>query len=355
MLVERWIIANRCVYFMQNEPYSSENVKAELEACLDAPVVRYFSEPLLSGPDVLAQLLADKRNPNTRRAYEKDVFDFFLKMTGVLPNRDSVLEFLHLQRSQAVHVVLKYKALCIESGVREATVNRRLAAIKSLAKMGRKLGVCNYSLEDVEGERVKAYRDTRGVDSKTIAKVIEQFDRETLIGKRNYAIFLVLWGLALRRSEVCKLNVSDFDFYGRKLRILGKGRGMNEEYIDMSKDVANAIAIWLMARGEYDENLPIFTALDFHNYGHRLIGDAIHKIVASEFKKAGVKKPMSPHRVRHSAITAALDATDGNIRKVQKLSRHADPRTLMVYDDNRNRDQWELSEKLTGMLKKETQ
>jgi len=50
-------------------------------------------------------------------------------------------------------------------------------------------------------------------------------------------------------------------------------------------------------------------------------------------------------------MKAALDATDGNIRKVQKLSRHADPRTLMIYDDNRNKDLCEMSELLTGMLK----
>jgi integrase/recombinase XerC len=131
--------------------------------------------------------------------------------------------------------------------------------------------------------------------------------------------------------------VGDFDFYGRKLRVLGKGKGTNEEYLDMSKDVAAAIADWLIARRDLNANLPIFTALDFHNEGHRLTTDAIYKIVATAFKKAGVKKPMSPHRVRHSAITAALDATDGNIRKVQKLSRHADPRTLMIYDDNRNK------------------
>ncbi len=49
-------------------------------------------------------------------------------------------------------------------------------------------------------------------------------------------------------------------------------------------------------------------------------------------------------------ITAALDATDGNIRKVQKLSRHADPRTLMIYDDNRNQDQQELSGLLSDMV-----
>jgi integrase/recombinase XerC len=67
---------------------------------------------------------------------------------------------------------------------------------------------------------------------------------------------------------------------------------------------------------------------------------AIYKIVATVFKTVRVKKPMSLHRVRLKAITAALDATDGNIRKVQKLSRHADPRTLMIYDDNRNKDLW---------------
>jgi len=40
---------------------------------------------------------------------------------------------------------------------------------------------------------------------------------------------------------------------------------------------------------------------------------------------------MFPHRLRHSVITAALDATEGNVRKVQKLSRHKNLNTLMVY------------------------
>jgi integrase/recombinase XerC len=124
---------------MPNEPIFGELVKVELEACLSAPIARYFDAQLDKDPDVLAQLLADKRNPNTRRAYEKDLRDFFLKMTLLPPTGDSVLEFLHLQREQAVMVVLKYKAMLIKSGLREATLNRRLAAIKSLAKMGLRL------------------------------------------------------------------------------------------------------------------------------------------------------------------------------------------------------------------------
>jgi integrase/recombinase XerC len=59
---------------------------------------------------------------------------------------------------------------------------------------------------------------------------------------------------------------------------------------------------------------------------------------------------MSPHRIRHSAITAALDATDGNVRKVQKLSRHKKLDTLMIYDDNRGKDQRDITNLLGEMV-----
>ncbi len=84
--------------------------------------------------------------------------------------------------------------------------------------------------------------------------------------------------------------------------------------------------------------------------GHRLTGDGIYKIVKRLFKRAGVEKTMSPHRCRHSAITAVLEKTDGNVRKAQKLSRHAKLNTLQIYDDNRNRDQLEMSELLMDGL-----
>lgn len=53
-------------------------------------------------------------------------------------------------------------------------------------------------------------------------------------------------------------------------------------------------------------------------------------------KLAGIDKIISPHRIRHSAITESLNLTNGDVRKVQKLSRHKKLDTLMIYDDNRN-------------------
>ena len=111
-----------------------------------------------------------------------------------------------------------------------------------------------------------------------------------------------------------------------------------------------AIADWLEERGSCSHDSPLFIALDSAHSGHRLSGDGICKMVVRHSESAGIKKQMSPHRIRHSAITAALDATDGDVRKVQKLSRHRNLNTLMIYDDNRGRDQQDVTQLLDGMF-----
>src|SRR5919202_4070520 len=302
-------------------------------------------------PDVLQQLLEDKRSPNTRAAYENDLKDFFKETSGKLPTPDLVLEFLHLERGQAVSVVLKYKAALFKKGLSEATVNRRLAAVRALVAKGRALGIASFTLEDVKGEKVAKYRDTSGIDPETFKRVLAWCDRNTLQGKRDYALLRLLWGNALRRNEVSQLNIGDFDPATSTLRILGKGRGTQSEVIDLGEATRDAIALWLeVSRSVKPDNAPLFTSLDFHNNGHRLTGDGLRKIVVRLCSKAGIRKTMSPHRIRHSAITSALDATDGNVRKVQKLSRHRQLDTLMIYDDNRGKDQRDVTALLDDMV-----
>jgi integrase/recombinase XerC len=335
--------------------YQAEHSIIPLNTSLDAPIARLFDVPLNTDPDVLAQLLDDTRSADTKRTYEKALKDFFTKMTGQPPSPDSVLEFLHLEEKQAIAIVLKYKARMMkgegyDKPLAESTVNTRLSAIKSLVKMGRKLGVCHYNIQDVSGEKRQKYRDTSGVSVETYQRILAWCDRQTLVGQRDYALLRLLWANALRRIEVQRLNVSDFDPEERKLRILGKGRGRQTELVDLDAATTEAIANWITAQGRSMPDAPLFFALDFANRGHRLTGDAIRKIVVRYCEKAGIKKMMSPHRIRHSAITAALDATDGNLRKVQKLSRHKNIETVTVYDDNRKKDQREMTDLLGGMI-----
>ena len=327
-----------------------------LEAALAIPIATSFK--FEDVPDVVAQLLGDKRSPNTKRAYLHDIKDFFKVVADSEPSRDLVLEFLHLEQTQAVQLVLSYKAGLIKSGLKEATVNRRLAAIKALAAMGRKIGVCNYTLEDVKSERVRAYRDTTGVNKEIYALVLSLAEdlrsansrRSRLKGFRDYALLRLLWSNALRRGEVSQMNINDFSLQGKSINILGKGRGTEKELVRIPPLTAQAIGEWLAVRGEKKGDAPLFIAVDNANFGHRLTGNGIYAIIDGLFKKAEVTKKMSPHRVRHSSITAALDATDGNLRKVQKLSRHTNINTLMTYDDNRINYQEELSQVLDDLV-----
>ncbi|OKH43176.1 integrase [Calothrix sp. HK-06] len=314
-----------------------------------APVVDF---PLDQDTDVIKQLLADTRSSNTKRAYEKDLKDFFKYITGRLPDSNLVLEFLQLDQSHAVAVVLKYKShLVNEKKLAEATVNRRLSAIKSLATMGRKLGYCSYTLEDIKGEKVEAYRDTTGIPAAEYARVIGLIDRTTVKGKRDYAILRLLWDNALRRSEVCNLNVGDFDAQAKTLRILGKGKGTQKVTIDLSFKTTEAITDWLIACGGATKlKAPLFTVLAYNGNGTRLGGEAIRRLIDELSKAAGITKKMSPHRVRHSSITTVLDKNNGNYRATQRFSRHKKTDTVIKYDDNRQKLQKEMTDILADLI-----
>jgi len=296
--------------------------------------------------DLVAELLADKRSENTRRAYQRDLKDFFAVVASSEPTPQLVAEFLSLERFAAISLTLRYKAALIEKGLKEATVNRRLAAIKSLVNYARKIGKCNYSLEDVTGEKLQSYRDTSGIGADAFRKVLATCDRSTLKGKRDYALLHLLWSNALRRNEVVTLDISHLDPDAGTLAILGKGRGSSRENISLSSSTVAALLAWLNDRRCLNPNAPLFCSLSHNKPGHRITGESIRELVEMACKKAGINKKMSPHRIRHGSITAALDKT-GDVRKVQKLSRHRNVATLMIYDDNRSNMQGELTELLS--------
>ena len=111
-----------------------------------------------------------------------------------------------------------------------------------------------------------------------------------------------------------------------------------------------AIWDWLEARSPYTSKDPLFISLDNASRGHRLSGNAIYTMVRHSAEAAGVTKVLSPHRVRHSGITMALELSGGDVRRVKKLSRHAKVETVLVYDDNRINYQKNLTDLLSQTI-----
>ena len=293
---------------------------------------------------VLSDWLATKRSPHTQRVYQKDIENFLSDIDMELG------KFLSLDRHGAFELVSRYKGDLLQKGLKSATINRRLAAIKSLVAFSYNCGHSEFMLEAVKGEKLCAYRDTTGVDPETFKRVLGGIDRETLKGIRDYALMMLLWSNALRRSEVSKANISDFDPTAKTLRIFGKGRGNNAETVSLGIGTVTAIESWLSARGEHLPDKALFCSVNAGYRDGRLSTQAIYDIVKSRCQSAGISKAMSPHRVRHSSITAALEATGGDVRRVQKLSRHSSLNTLLIYDDNRKNHQGEVTDLLDGLV-----
>ena len=90
---------------------------------------------------------------------------------------------------------------------------------------------------------------------------------------------------------------------------------------------ARAIRLYIGER----TNGPIFLG----SYGQRMDRHAADRAVKRIARRAGIAKKISPHSLRHSFITAALDAGVA-LRDVQDAASHTDPRTTMRYDRARH-------------------
>jgi integrase/recombinase XerC len=302
--------------------------------------------------DAFALLLADKRSPATRKAYRQSLVHFF----GHTPTPEEVKAFAGLPRPQIALRLNAYKSGLLAHGCSEATVNLRLAALRSLLKLCHRLG---YSETDgsglVDGEKARAYRDTRGIGLPAMRALVAAPGTDTLKGLRDTALLRLLLENGLRRSEVVAANVGDFSLADRRLLILGKGRGTQKEPITLTEAATRAISDYLGAAGHgQDLEAALFLNLSHRPdvTGGRLTGDGLFFLVREYGEQIGVAN-LTPHKLRHSAITAALDATNGDVRRVQRLSRHAQVQTLLRYDDNRQDLQGGVTRLLSGLLNAE--
>jgi integrase/recombinase XerC len=145
-------------------------------------------------------------------------------------------------------------------------------------------------------------------------------------------VLRLLNDLGLRRGELVALDVADVDLEAMtpKVAVLGKGR-TERELLTLPNETQAALRAWLKVRGQ--EPGPLFANFDRARKGGRLTGRSVARIVGELGRAVGLV--VRPHGLRHAAITDALDAMHGDMRRVQRFSRHRDVRTLGIYDDNR--------------------
>lgn len=318
-------------------------------------VITPLSQPL---DDVINGLLASKHKQTTRNTYRLNLNHFaHYLFTGLMVKGQKISikelqtkvilnEFLSFTNKLGNAYLAQYQTAMVTAGYTPNSINVKIASVKALVKFANDYEFTAMNLDKVKSLTPEVYRDTKGTNTDNIAKIISGINQDTISGKRDYAIMRLLWDCALRRSEVSSLSIEDFNEGELTLKITGKGR-FSKETIYLSSKTVEAIKQWLAVRFNPNGSQPLFISLDNVTRGHRLSTKSVYRITKKYSKDI---KELSPHQVRHSAITAVLDASNGNVRLAQKLSRHKNLDVLTRYDDNRVALQKEAVNLLADMV-----
>lgn len=272
--------------------------------------------------DLVDLWLANFASPHTRAAYRGEV-DAFLAFT-----RQPLAWFLALTDTQAHTLVDAYRAAKMQAGLSPSTINRSMAALNSLVRSARRHGATALRLE-ARGVKSAKYRDTRGPGTDGVQKMLAAAKRQGHAWKaaRDVAILRTLFALGLRRAEITECDLCDLDAGAGTLSIRGKGE-TERRVLSVPPAAVAALAAWILHRGQSPG--PLFLSVDTKR---RMTGSGLYALIGDLGRRAGITA--RPHGIRHSAITAVLDATNGDMRKAQAFGRHASASTTVAYDDNR--------------------
>ena len=148
------------------------------------------------------------------------------------------------------------------------------------------------------------------------------------IQKRDIAMLETLYATGVRVTELCSLRLTDVDLQVGYIIVYGKGR--KERLVPLGQVAQEAIAIYLddardkLLKGQHCE------ALFVTQRGGALNRQTFWKMIRTQAQMAGIDRPISPHKLRHSFATHLLEH-GADLRAVQSLLGHVDISATQIY------------------------
>jgi integrase/recombinase XerD len=158
--------------------------------------------------------------------------------------------------------------------------------------------------------------------------LLDQPDTKTPMGLRDKAMLELLYGAGMRVSELLDLKPDDIRFEMGYLRCIGKGS--KERLVPVGRSALGAVQQYLRHGRPKLLNHRVSPFLFVNRAGSRLGRVGFWKILAAYGRKAGLRVPLSPHKLRHSFATHLLER-GADLRSVQLMLGHADIATTQVY------------------------
>ena len=248
--------------------------------------------------------------------------------------------------------ILAFRDELKASGHKPTTVQNYITATKIFFSWTEQEGLYPNVADHLKGAKLDREHKKDYLTSRQVKEVLAGVDRSTEQGLRDYAMLFLMVTGGLRTIEVSRANIGDLRTLGDNsvLYVQGKGREEKTDYIKLSAPAEQAIRAYLKARGEKDEEAPLFSSTSNNNRGARLTTRSVSGIVKTRLQQAGYdSEKLTAHSLRHTAVTLSLLAGK-DITEVQQFARHANIATTMIYNHALDKAKNGCSEAITQAI-----
>jgi integrase/recombinase XerD len=161
-----------------------------------------------------------------------------------------------------------------------------------------------------------------------VDRLLAQPDANSRLGLRDKAMIELLYSTGLRVSELCGLKTQDIHMELGCLRCIGKGN--KERLVPVGKRALQVVQEYLAKSRPQILGKRTSSFLFPSRTGSAIHRIVFWKILGTYGRRAGLRKALAPHMLRHSFATHLLDR-GADLRSVQMMLGHADIATTQIY------------------------
>jgi len=240
--------------------------------------------------------------------------------------------------------ILAYKQELLQE-MAPATVTGYLTAVRKLYQWLEAERVFPNIARDVKGAKRPAGFRKDTLSKGQLRDMLDQIDRETLEGLRDYALINLMARTGLRDVEVSRAQMQDIRQEAGQavLWIQGKGHQEKDQFVLLTDEAESPLRRYLQARaqrlGPPAPDAPLFCSFSDRNRGEALSTRSISRIAKTRMQAVGLdSEKVTAHSLRHTAISLSIQG-GASLIQAQAMARHSDPKTTMIYFHNLERIQ----------------
>ncbi|WGF90953.1 tyrosine-type recombinase/integrase [Marinivivus vitaminiproducens] len=162
-----------------------------------------------------------------------------------------------------------------------------------------------------------------------VEAVLVSCDRDTVAGRRDHAVLMLLARLGLRAAEVALLTLDDVDWRAGVLRVIGKGGRVAQ--MPLPSDVGEALAVYIRRDRPASASRTIFHRVETP-CGPFTTSTPVILIARRALRRAGVRGSVrgASHVFRHSLATHLI-RSGASLNEIGQVLRHQEPDTARIY------------------------